>query len=283
MTLPGRLLRAILLVNGAITLLAFLTATEGCQARLPFALPLSRPSDFVADSRGHVFVHSDFHRAITEYDASGTFVRNLGVPGGAGRGLLAIDGADRLYVNKADLLGIYDADGRLVETYAVPPGGERSWRLLPDGTVTSQVGPVDDALAWTLRPRRAVSRGEVLFVDWGRRRRPIGILGNALLDDPFMGKDGARYEYRGRLAGIVRIGPPSAPAPMPPSSPPDARFRPSWAVALFTYPYSLLIWVMAPGLWFRARRRRARRGAAAREAAAVPAAGGDGSPAGPHG
>lgn len=283
----GRLLRVIFLVNGTITLLALLTATEGCHARLPFALPLSRPSDFVANSQGHVFVHSDFHRAITAYDAQGRFVRNIAVPGGPGRGLLAVDEADRLYVNKADLLVIYDAGGRLVEFHAVPPGGDRSWRLLPDGTVTSEAGPVDDALAWRLRPRRPAARGEVLFVDWGRKRRPLGIWSNALLDDAFTGKDGSHYAYLGFLAGIERIPPaapapphpstpaivsPRSPAPPLPSPPAGSWFRPARLVELFTYPYSLLAWVIVPGLWLRARRKRARRrAAAAREAVAVPA------------
>lgn len=262
MRLLGRALRLILLVNGVITLLAFLTATEGCHALLSFALPLSRASDFVADSRGHVFVHSDFHRAVTEYDANGRFVRNLAVPGGGGRGLLAINDRDRLYVDKADLLAVYDPGGRLVETHAVPAGGERSWRLLPDGDVTNDVSSVDDALAWSLRPRHAVARGDVLFVDWGRRRRPLGIVGNAFLEDPFTGKDGARYEYRGIVAGIVRL-PPGSAAPLHPRSSASVRFRPSWLATLFTYPYSLVAWVIVPGLIFRARRARARRQAAA--------------------
>lgn len=264
----ARVARMVFLVNGAVTLVAFLTATEGCHTRLPIALPLSRASDFTADSRGHVFVHSDFHRAVTEYAADGQFVRNLPVPGGAGRGLLAVDDADRLYVNKADLLAVYDAGRRLVETQAVPAGGERSWRLQADGSVTNTVGTVDDALAWTLRPRRAASRGDVLFVDWIRKRRPIGIVGNALLGDPFTGKDGSRYEYRGIFTGIVRTHPVASAPPLP-SSAAVVHFRPSWLVALFTHPYSLVAWVIAPAFAFRAMRKRARRRAAEAEVAAV--------------
>lgn len=256
----GRLARVIVLVNGFLTMLAFLTATEGCHARLPFALPLSSPSDFVADSRGHLFVHLDFHRAVTEYDAEGRFVRNLVVPGGGGRGLLAVDERDRLFVNKADLLAVFEPGGRLVETHAVPLGGERSWRLLVDGTVANGVESVDDAVAWMLRLRRSVRSGETLFVDWVRKRRPLSLLGNPLLGDAFIGPRGARYEFRGVFAGIARVD--AAPAAA-------RRFRPTRLAEMYTYPHSVLAWVIVPYLVIRHRRKRARRLAAAPAAASA--------------
>ena len=285
MKLVGRIARVIFLVNGCVTLLAFLTATEGCQARLPFALPLSSPSDFVADSRGHVFVHSDFHRAVTEYDAAGRFVQNLAVPGGGGRGLLAVDARDRLYVNKADLLAVFERGGRLVETHGVPPGGERSWRLLPDGTVANVPAapaggaPAPDGagatatarkedVAWTLRPRHAAVNGELLFVDWIRMRRPIGIGGRAILGDPFIGRDRRRYEYAGVFAGIVRRAAELSA---------EAHFRPSRLAAVYTYPHGIVVWLIVPYLALRVRRTRSRRLAAVAAAAAA----GNGAPAAP--